>query len=53
MKILRKLTLALGFAALLGISDGSSSAQANGNRFGSIAYSQGTGHFGSSWSFGD
>jgi len=53
MKISKKLTLAFGFSALLGISDGSSSAQANGNRFGSIAYSQGSGRFGSSWSFGD
>ena len=53
MKVSKTLTLALAVAALLGISDGPTAAQSNGARFGSIAYSQHTGRYGSSWSFGD
>ena len=53
MKAAKKLTLVLATTALLGISDGITAAHSHGNRFGSIAYSQASGRFGSSWSFGD
>jgi serine/threonine-protein kinase len=51
MKTKRNLVIALGLIGQLGIASLSASADFGGYRFGSIAYSESTGRFGSSWGY--